>query len=118
MPIVNWINITYQIAGLKHSKYKNLDKLKVGDRLSLSPSFHPKDSFAIQLLDSSNKFVGYVPKDFSENISNLLAMGCLEETQIIWNLNKEITVKTRITISDNNNTTQPTRTNEQSINGV
>jgi hypothetical protein len=98
----NKLTLVFNVAGVKYSKYKGFDNIKSGDKLSLSPDKYNKfDPFAIKIIDPQNQFIGFVPREYTEGLSNLLALGSVYTTTIVWIMNKEISVKVSIEIGNN-----------------
>lgn len=80
----------FHIAGVRYyigcdgNDCKKALHLKVGDRLSLHPEHTNKfDKNAIKIMDKANNHVGYLPRYYSESITEYLKQGATYECRVL-----------------------------------
>jgi hypothetical protein len=67
--------ITFDLAGARYSDYESVkENLKVGDSVKLLPtSDNPYDENAVKVMYTDEKRLGYVPKYYSKDFTNLMS---------------------------------------------
>ena len=76
--------MNFYVAGVKHHKfYEIAGELKEGDSVQLIPEPDNKyDKFAVKI-EALGTMLGYVPKIFSEEVSQMIAEGKSLSTTIV-----------------------------------
>lgn len=100
-PILEWdkdkeIERTFSIAGVRHylgCEGQDCDKalnLEVGNKLKLVPEpQNPYDKNAIKITDSKGNLVGYLPRYYSESVTNIFKEDGVQYNCTVWEVNKE-----------------------------